>query len=99
MSACQITYRSCFTEERARSHIFRLFDEAIVDQEGQRVLDGEVQLLPKALLQVRLTGVVQLALSQRHSCKLKIPTHLGLLLECGRPFTCLPDIVSTSLTL
>ena len=99
MSACQITKRFCFTEDRARAYIFRLLDEAIVDQEGQRVLNGKVQLLPEALLQVCLTGVVQLALSQRHSCELKILAHLGLLLECARPLACLPNVVSTSLTL
>ena len=77
MSACQITKRFCFTEDRARAYISRLLDEAIVDQEGQRVLNGKVQLLPKALLQVRLTGVVQLALSQRHSCESNITAHLA----------------------
>ena len=51
-----------------RSHIASLLDEPIMDEEGQGVLHSKVQLLPKALLQVRLTGVIQLALRQRYSC-------------------------------
>ena len=39
-----------------------------MDEEGQGVLHSKVQLLPKALLQVRLAGIVQLALRQRYSC-------------------------------
>jgi hypothetical protein len=68
MSACHLRKMSCLTEDRARAHVFSLLYEAIMDKEGQGVLDCEVQLLPKALLQVRLTSVVQLALSQWDSC-------------------------------
>ena len=54
--------------EARGAHICGLLDEAVMDEEGQRVLDSKVQLLPKALLQVRLACVIQLALSQWHSC-------------------------------
>ena len=50
------------------AHISGLLHQAVVDEEGQRVLHGKVQLLAKALLQVRLAGVVQLALRQRRPC-------------------------------
>jgi len=39
-----------------------------MDEKGQRVLHSKVQLLPEALLQVRLACIIQLALSQWHSC-------------------------------
>ena len=54
--------------EARGAHICSLLDEAVMDEEGQRVLHSKIQLLPKALLQVRLACIIQLALSQRHSC-------------------------------
>ena len=43
-------------------------DEAVTQEERQRILDGEVEVLAIALLQVHLALLVQLLLRQRPPC-------------------------------
>lgn len=58
-------------------------DEAVAQQEGQGVLDGKVERLAVALLQVLLALLVQLLLTQRPPCTAPILVKTSPCLQSG----------------